>query len=271
MPFPAAGLSPSVNPYEVVVIKAEQKTLLEETGIILRKADGNIFPLTSAAHTVRFIAKEWITDEDKYLNIVCTVASDGTVSLTIPDTSLTLPGMFFASFDITRKTDNKIVKRIPAYLNVEPALSEVQQYTPWTLGQVRQSLMDRGSEDNFLIDDTEFSDGLIIQSVLKSVSVWNSTPPEDGNYTYTQVTFPDQSLLEDGINGYILKSVALNLTRNRLASNTGGISVDDKQRADPYMKLSEMYLDRFNTAIMKQKYIQGIDGWYRTVRHPAFG
>lgn len=106
-------------------------------------------------------------------------------------------------------------------------------------------------ELNPLIRGVRWSPEEIDHATVMVVSYFNETPPQIVNYTVE--TFPYPFTLLTGIAGYLLKSAAINEASNNLQYNLDGVSVNDKDKSDIFMKLGSQYWGEFQNAIQGQK------------------
>ena len=112
-----------------------------------------------------------------------------------------------------------------------------------TIREVRYHMDDVCAEDNTLIDELEFSDSDIIQSMMSCVDYANGSMGGAGlGGGWTVNNFPSHGrfALKQGTAAQLLRSKALQLLRNTLPINAGGITIDDQDKSDRYLKISEL-------------------------------
>ena len=102
-----------------------------------------------------------------------------------------------------------------------------------SLAQIRTYLRDNAPEDNPLLNTLEFDNSEIIQSMLKCVEQWNTMQPRI-RQTYNTNNFLNPTALINGVMGELYLIAAKHYRRNQLAYSAGGLSVDDKNKAQEY-------------------------------------
>lgn len=98
----------------------------------------------------------------------------------------------------------------------------------WTQ-QFRHFLMDRSAKDNTLLMDLQFSDADIGYAVERAVSMYNSLPPRC--HELSVFNLPSEYYLYAGVAYQLHLSLLMQLQRNDIDYNAGGITVEvDKRR-----------------------------------------
>jgi hypothetical protein len=195
---------------------------------------------TAAGEYVKFSAKETQDAVTMYLDNVDVAVIDGatgTVRLTITGPDLPYAGIWWSAFTIYDIND--VVKHeIPAWLYVEKGIHhKIRQNTPLSISEVRLFLMDKCPEDNYLLDDVEFTDTEYMAAIRWPIDKWNETPPDVQRYT--QTTCPWRYHWMVGAASMLLKMAAHNYARNSLDYAAGGITVRDKSKAQEYVALAK--------------------------------
>jgi hypothetical protein len=121
-----------------------------------------------------------------------------------------------------------------------------------SLEDVRRKLDDFVSK-NDLLQQVEFSSDDIVNAMIRPVSLFNSTPPKLKRRTFTVATFPYYDEWVLGTASELLRIAAFHYTRNKLLSQHGGISGDEKQRDRDYLQLSELYRREYKNWIYLEK------------------
>jgi hypothetical protein len=215
---------------------------------------GNPLDIIGNRDTVEFTAREWPTDPNPYLTVQGMIDdADKSVILQFSAAQLFLPGVFYAELTFKTTSTGEVFLRVQTYLNVEKSNAIQQQYNPITIGHIRMGLLDRGAEDNFLLDDVDFSDNLICYSIEHAIETWNDLPPPEPALGYTQITFPYHTEIHDGVEGFLLQFKGRNLIRNRIPSQTTGLQFDDRARGELYLKLGMDYEERYKQTMMALK------------------
>jgi hypothetical protein len=123
---------------------------------------------------------------------------------------------------------------------------------PPTIQEIRLGLRDNASADNVLIDDVEFDAAEISQAVLRPIQYWNEIPPPIRPIQTTK-TFPFREMWMLGIQAYLLEIASHNYRRNQLSYSAGGVSVDDKNKEQPYAAASARLIQRFQEMCRAKK------------------
>ena len=270
MALPDLAVQAATIPYNYSVLWTNQSTL-ETVTVELLNRSGVPLDLSSVTDYVVLNAKEYPKDSTLAFTKVGTINSEGNVEIAFTSTDIAYPGVWHAEFTVsTLVAPTVITQRIKCFVNTEEAVSVVNQtHTPVTISEVRMSAMDRGDEDNTLLDDEEWSDAQIAVSIIRAVEIWNESVP-DSDFTYTQITFPFKTNWIEGIIGELLHIQALNLTRNRFPSQTGGLVIDDKIRADAYLQLSKEYRERYKVWCQNTKSALNMENCYGATYNPYF-
>ena len=94
--------------------------------------------------------------------------------------------------------------------------------------------------ENELLDDQEFSAGTLQRARSYAIDLWNATPPqltiyEVANFPARYVAWWRRQAAAEA-----LRMAAFNYIRNDLQYTAGGVSVNDKAKAEIYTKLSQL-------------------------------
>jgi hypothetical protein len=106
---------------------------------------------------------------------------------------------------------------------------------------------------NILINALEFSDEEIITAIKKPVDEFNALYQPKTSYTVSSFPGRWRFFWMNAVIGYLLRIAALSYSRNHLPYSTGGISVDDKNKANEYLTQSSMYLGEWRDFIKNTK------------------
>jgi hypothetical protein len=269
MALPDLSVQAATIPYNYSVLWTNKSTV-ETITVELKNRNGVTLNLTAADYVV-LNAKEYPKDSSLAFSKIGVIDSDGNVGFSFLSTDIPFPGVWYGEFAIsTVASKTNVTQRIKCFINTEVAVSVVNQtYDPVVISEVRTSMLDRGEEDNLLLDAEEWSDGQIAIAIIKAVDVWNESLPSS-SYTYTQITFPFKQNWLEGIAGELLYSSALNLARNRMPSQSGGIAIDDKSRADVYLALSREYRERYKVWCMSTKAAMNLENCYGSTFNPYY-
>lgn len=132
-----------------------------------------------------------------------------------------------------------------------------------TVSRIRMFLRDSTADQNYLLDAQEFTDEEIEAALEAAVDEWNETPPVIR--VYTRETFPYPHHLLDGVRGYLLQMAADNYHRNHLSYSAAGISVDDKNKGDIYLRKADYYLGQWRRFMLNQKRIDNLNSAWITM------
>lgn len=130
-----------------------------------------------------------------------------------------------------------------------------------TENDIRLFMIDKTSDDNYLLDDVEFTPEEITQAHQLTVDKYNSTLP--------LLTHVDEIPRYEAILGtaaMLLRMKALNMTRNRLDyQNKSGTAVQDKNKGQEYIALSRMLMDEWEPRVKGLKVHLNIEDGYGRV------
>lgn len=167
--------------------------------------------------------------------------------------------------------DERLLFTDQGLISVERGLfgdQTLQRYGPPTISEIRMALRDSAIENN-LLDDVEFTADEIVFTVLRPIAEWNETPPNVGQYTCAN--FPWREAWLKGIISYLLQTAVFHYTRNKLAANHGGLSVNDKDKDREYQMLSQKFREEWREWMFHKKVetnvrscFGGIGSTYRT-------
>jgi hypothetical protein len=140
--------------------------------------------------------------------------------------------------------------------------------TPILTGEeVRLFLQDR-SELNPLLLGIRFTPEMIEQAMINTVDYYNLMNPPSGEM-YAVETFPYRSLLLLGTASYLLRSGAINEAANSLSYAADGIQVNDRDKAQIFMSLSQNLQQDFKELAQQIKMNHNISQIYG-VKHSEY-
>lgn len=188
-------------------------------------------------------------------------AAHGKVQFTLPKYVYEMPCIYFFYFSVVEKATGKVTHVFPGrgVLLVE--------WSPWmdhldhcpvkhrivpSLEDVRRRLDDFVGK-NDLLKQYEFSADDIVHAMLRPVYMFNEEPPRLRRFTYTIATFPFYDNWVQGTAAELLQIAVLHYTRNKMLSNHGGITGDEKNRDREYLQLAQMYKDEYRQWIQRKK------------------
>jgi hypothetical protein len=136
-----------------------------------------------------------------------------------------------------------------------------------TSEEVRLFMQDR-TELNPLTLGIRFTPEMIEQAMINTVDYYNLMNPPTG-VMYTIESFPYRALLLLGSAAYLLRSGAINEAANQLTYAADGIQVNDKDKAQIFMSLSENLQKDFKELGQQIKMNQNIAQIYG-VKHSEY-
>ena len=201
----------------------------------------------SNTDNVIFIAREMTYTDTRYIEKDCPItdAVNGVVELNLETSDVPYAGLWEAGFQL-RTTNNEVQAEFRIYLELQKGMHyEISsRIDPITIGEVRMAMFDRCPEDNDYLDDVEFKDTEVIYAIRRAVDLWNEEKPVIAGALYTMATFPYRYHGTNAAVGMLMTMAGNNLMRNRMPVSTGSGTIDDKERANPYIKIgSEMISD----------------------------
>jgi hypothetical protein len=138
---------------------------------------------------------------------------------------------------------------------------------PLSKNDIRMFLIDKAPEDNYLLDDVEYTNEEICSACQFCVDKYNSQPPYVD--TYTVATWPYRYEMLIGTSAMLLRMKAINMTRNRLDyTQQDGTAVQDKNKAPEYLALAKDLMAEFTDLITKIKVSKNMEACYGSVRGP---
>lgn len=208
----------------------------------------------SAGEYVKFFAKETPDAVNMYLDgvgVTIVDGAEGKVKLTITGDDLPYAGIWWAAFIIYNDSDVPL-HEIKVWLYVEKGINhKIPRNTPLSIAEVRLFMMDKCPEDNYLLDDVEFSDTEIMGAIRWPIDKWNETPPDVQRFTQTTCPFRYHWMV--GAASMLLRCAAMNYSRNRLDYSAGGLSVKDKSKSEEYLSMAKELQAEFLSWMEAQK------------------
>jgi len=168
---------------------------------------------------------------------------NGVVRIPFEACDFSSPGLYMAELQLVE--DAKIKHVYKMYVEVEASLAWQSSNSPITIAEVRLWVRDNCPEDNYLLDEVEYKNTEIIAAIRRGVDMWNETPPLMTRFTYTYTNFPWRSAWMDVTIGYLKRIAAEWYSRNHLAYQAGGVSIDDRNKYNEYKQDSEARIQRY--------------------------
>jgi len=165
-----------------------------------------------------------------------------------------LPGIYtmvVKLYDSVDRRRRNLVQTNDAMLYITGNIAQNMQGPP-TLLEIRLQLRDSSPEENSLLDGFNFSDEEIAIATLRCIQYFNETDPNVGVY-YTTNNFPSRYYLTEGIIGQLFRIVAEYHRKNNLQYQSGGLSVDDRNKEQNYAQAGEQHWALFVDWVKRQK------------------
>lgn len=177
----------------------------------------------------------------------------GVVDIPLSEDLVAVPGIYRMEIGITN--GSQLIFSELGYLSVERGLfgdttPTYQQIGPPTLQEIRTQLRDTLLE-NDLLGAAEFSDLELIHSILRPIQEWNETPPPVA--VLNAGNFPFRNAWMNAIVANCLMIAAHWYERNRLPASHGGITVDDRNKANPYLLVAQMLRKEWKEFVQHKK------------------
>lgn len=181
--------------------------------------------------------------------------SAGVVSADIPVETAVDYGIYIVEVGVF-DTDNLLFSN-SMYLFVEPSLFGTTAkanliYPMPSIQEMRIRLRDNAPEENRLIDEYEFDIAELCDALIRCVRYWNYSQPPI-NIFFNSTNFP--FYLPNGYSAPLLEIAARRYMRNHLPYQAGGISVDDQNKFQQYLNVSQALWQDY-TQFIKTKKVQ---------------
>lgn len=255
-------LTPDIAVYEGCPTLAKTKVVVGDQGTlatvewVIRDKDGNPVDLTpyftdSDEYEIRVI---WATCDRGKKSLPqsgsVTGISDGEVQFDVHSDIVPVAGIFLFNVAVVEKsTGNAILLDTGIYSNEASLFGDRNQAnSPPTISEIRRRLRDYANE-NTLLQEVEYSDLDVVDSIILPVREWNETPPLLKRYRFTCASFPYHKLWTDGAIAELLMRSIHHYTRNNLNFSHGGISGGYLNKDDEYLKLY---------AAIKEEWVVGV-------------
>lgn len=211
---------------------------------------------TSATETCPTIMVRFanaLTEGSEYCEVEATIvdAASGLVRATVPSGVTDNAGIYVVDWALVGTSGYPLFTN-RGFLSVNRSLfgEYSQAGGPPTLDEIRIQLRDTAVE-NSLLGAQEFSDAEIITSIMRPVQDWNETPPPVARFN-TQ-TFPYRYNWLTAIIANLLMISAHSYARNKLNSSAAGVSLNDKDKDNPYMQVAMTLRQEWKTFILTKK------------------
>jgi hypothetical protein len=227
---------------------------------------------------IQLVAKEWMSSPEIYLTKDCSIvdAADGLIKIRFKPKNIPYAGIW-PSAVVCYNSDNEVIAQYRCYLYIQPNINKVGSSKlhnyPIQLHEIRLQMRDTCPEANTLLEDVEFSDLEILYAIQRPIEEWNETTPDlgDSGFSFTQNTFPWREHWRRAVCGYLLQTAAIWQQRNNLSYNAGGVSVDDYNKATPYLGIATRLLEEWREWMLLKKREINIQLCYGSINSISFG
>jgi hypothetical protein len=243
----------------------------------IRKADGtgitntlDPVPNTDPSGSVNydsmehgFSAKLWMKQHPKDIQIVDVDAvykGNGVFKIFFSTANTRQPGLFIGDLIIFDTTGN-IVYTTKCYVEVVFNTTDYSDLNePLTIAEMRLAIRDNCAENNYLLDDYEFTNLEIAHCIRRPVDMFNDTPPRI--VTYTMSNFPFRYQWMEATIGFLLKLAAHRYRRNDLQYSAGGVNVADQAKGPAYDQAGDARIQEYKQWMRDLKISQNIDNGF---------
>lgn len=273
---------------------AEWPTLRFKQGAIgtqcfhLRDSEGLPATLDITKHTVKLLARTHFGASQVLFAVDAAIndAATAEVCAVVAAADVNLPGLYLgeavvyeapaagdaaSSDSSTEELELFPVDRFSCYVEVEQSLAAntAGSAAVVPIAEIRLLMRDKCAEDNFLLDNIEFSDTEIALALRRPVDYWNEQPPPIGEFTPSN--FPYRYNWANGAIGELLRIASLNYERNRLRYSAGGLTVDDKDKSAAYLQAAQQYLAEYRAWVHHKKIQINMENGFGSTSIASFG
>jgi hypothetical protein len=194
-------------------------------------------------------------------------ATQGTVQGDFENAAATAgPGIYIVDVGVL---DNKqsLVFSNRFYLIIENsqfAAGGQSNLGPLTVAELRLSLRDVDRGGNLWLASFEWDLSEIAFCITRPIGEFNEAPPPL-TQQYNTTTFPFKWNWLKASQGYLLQIAALWYMRVHLPYQAGGLSIDDKNKADVYWRTSQQLLQEWKQWVQFKKVQMNAEGAYMSM------
>lgn len=219
---------------------------------------------------ILFKARPSMASSSTEIEVECTYTPEGIVTLPLTPAELNKNnGVWYAEF--LCYNDDLLVQVYKAYLSILNGMDGTgRAHNTISIMDVRMALMDTSPEANQLLDDLEFSDGLILNAVSRAVNEWNETPPSLAQ-NFTMKSFPYKEHLIKGATGFLLEAITYRYMRNRMHYSAAGLSLDTSDKGKEYQQMAAMARQEWRNFVALKKTEHNMTECFGTFSLPYFG
>lgn len=194
---------------------------------------------------------------------------EGIVRLQVNPLLAGRPGLFRIEWGIFDRL-NRLIAVDHSLVSVEfnsfgERLPEVR---PPTIKELQMWIMDSAPNENFLLDDVEFTPEQILLALAWPIERWNELPPH--TRTYSSADFPFRHIWMLGTVSKLYEMAAHHYRRNFLPTSGGGVSVPDKGKERDYLAESMRLRQEFEAMLHAKKLQQNVSRCFGVFVSPYF-
>lgn len=222
--------------------------------IIYLAADENETPIIPALTDVKIRFSEAILFDRllKEISATSVDAQTGKITFEVPSEVQSSSGIYTASIGLFDST-SKLVHVENIYIYVEPSIwgsTEMNNALP-QLEELRMAIRDTGPIENEILGDKQFSLEEICLAILRTIRLWNETPPKLRIETTQSFRYPH--ILKQGTQLFLFDSFLEWLRKNRLPYNAGGVQIDELGKLGEYTQALQMRFQEFTNLMTRTK------------------
>lgn len=175
----------------------------------------------------------------------------GSVEVLLPSNVTVNPGVYDGEFGVYNMAGNvAMTNKIVVW--VDRGMFGQQNGGLPALDEVRLATQDVDPEGNLLIHAFENDLADICFAAVSAVRIWNeSQPPIELMYTTNDYPYTQQWLT--GIVGMLYSTRAKAFLRNQLPYQAAGVSVDDQNKWQQYLQVSQQMLEEYKDWVKRKK------------------
>lgn len=133
---------------------------------------------------------------------------------------------------------------------------------PPTLNEIRTAIRDNATE-NVYSSAVEYSTDEVFYAIIQPIREWNETPPPIAYFSCKN--FPYKFYWMRAIVAELMRIAAQHYLRNKLQTSAAGMNINDMDKNDEYMKLSELYRQEWKAFVEHKKVQLNIGRSYGTL------
>jgi hypothetical protein len=176
-------------------------------------------------------------------------AEAGKIQTYVPNDVMIRAGVYEANFSVTKNGKPVLIR--PTYVLVERSLFDKHKglMGPPLVQEIQTHLADIAAKNES--GTVEFSAKDLALALVQPIRQWNETTPRIR--VHSTIDFDSREHWLKGTCGYLLRSAAAYYRRNRYPVNAGGVVIDDKDKENPYLEASQVYLAEWQEFITRRK------------------